>query len=136
MTRTNPVSATAAILRSRTVQNVGLGIGTVASALVLVSGIIGYPLIELAVFAPLGFLFILIVGIWLGAIWPARLAVGAGNSCVLAGFAGLLLVYSPPGKLQINPILFFGVALLFVFGYTLIAMSLARGVLARWTRPG
>jgi hypothetical protein len=135
MTRTNPVSATAAMLRSRTVQNVGLSIGTAASALVLVSGIIGYPLIELAVYAPLGFLFVLIVGIWLGAIWPARLALGVGNGCVLAGFAGLLLVYSPAGTLQINPILFFGAALLFVFGYALIAVSLARGMLARRTRP-
>jgi len=135
MTSTNPVSATAALLRNRTVQNVGLGIGTAASALVLVSGIIAYPLIELAVYAPLGFLFALIVGIWLGAIWPARLALGVGNGCVLAAFAGLLLVYSPPGRLEINPILFFGVALLFVFAYALVAMCLARGVLARLTRP-
>ena len=134
MTRTNPVSATGAMLRNRTVQNDGLGIGTAASTLVLVSGIIAYPLIEVAVYAPLGFLFVLIVGIWLGAIWPARLALGVGNGCVIAGCAGLLLVYSPAGTLQINPILFFGAALLFVFGYALAAMSLARGLLAR-VRP-
>lgn len=81
------------------------GLGLVASALVLASGIIWYPLIEVAVVAPLALLFVVVVGIWLGAIWPARLALGVGDTAVIAGFAGLWALY-----------------------------GVARGLLARW-RP-
>jgi hypothetical protein len=110
------------------------GIGLVASALVLASGIILYPLIEVAVFAPLPLLFVVAAGIWLGAIWPARLALGVGNAAVVAGFVGLLLLYGLAHSGEINPVFFFGTALLFAFGYTLVATSLARGLLARRTR--
>jgi hypothetical protein len=110
------------------------GLGLVASALVLASGIILYPLIEGAVFAPLPLLFVMVVGIWLGAIWPARLALGVGNAAVIAGFAGLLTAYSLADSVSINAVLFFGAALMFTVGYALIAMSVARGLLARW-RP-
>jgi hypothetical protein len=110
------------------------GIGLVASALVLASGIILYPLIEVAVFAPLPLLFVVVAGIWLGAIWPARLALGVGNAAVIAGFAGLLTAYGLADSVSINGVLFFSAALMFTVGYALIAMSVARGLLARW-RP-
>ena len=107
------------------------GVGLVASALVLVSGIIWYPLIEVSVANPLAVLFVLVVGIWLGAIWPARLALGVGNAAVLAGFAGILTIFGLAASVQINPIVFYGAALLFPFGYSLAAMSVARGLLAK-----
>jgi hypothetical protein len=107
------------------------GIGLVASALVLASGIIVYPLIELGFFAPLPLLFVLVVGIWLGVIWPARLALGVGNAAVIAGFAGILTAYRLADPLSINAVLFFGTALLFAFGYMLVAVSLARGLARR-----
>jgi len=108
------------------------GIGLVASALVLASGIIWYPLIEAAFVAPLPLLFVVVAGIWLGAIWPARLALGVGNAAVIAGFAGVLTVYGLAASVSINPVFFFGAALMFALGYALTAMSLARGLLARW----
>ena len=111
------------------------GIGLVGSALVLASGIIWYPLIEVAIVAPLALLFVVVTGIWLGAIWPAPLAFGVGNAAVIAGYAGLL---APYGLTQyassINPIFVFGVALMFVVGYALVAGSLARGLLAKGSR--
>jgi hypothetical protein len=110
------------------------GIGLVASALVLTSGIIWYPLIEVGVFAPLPLLFVVVAGTWLGAIWPARLALGVGNAAVVAGSAGLLTAYGLADSVSINAVLFFGAALMFAVGYALIAMSVARGLLARW-RP-
>jgi len=112
------------------------GLGLVASALVLASGIIWYPLIEAAILATLPLLFAVVVGVWLGAIWPARLALGVGNAAVVAGFVGILLLYGLAQRSgEINPVFFFGTALLFAFGYTLVAISLARGLLARRTRP-
>jgi len=120
---------------TRTFQNVGLGLGTVASALVLASGIIEYPLIELALYGTLGFVFVVVVGIWLGAIWPVRLALAAGNAGVIAGVASIWLVYRGAPMVQIAPILFFGAALLLAFGYPLSAVALARGILAKVARP-
>ena len=135
MTQTNPLSAMGKTLRNRSLQNIALVLGTVASALALASGIIWYPLIEVSVFNPLAVLFVLVVGIWLGAIWPVRLALGVGNAAVIVGFAGIWTIFGLAlASGQINPILFFGAALLFVFGYALAAMSLARGLLAR-VRP-
>jgi hypothetical protein len=120
--------------RSRSLAIVN-GLGLLASALVLASGIIWYPLIEAAFLATLPLLFAVVVGVWLGAIWPARLALGVGNAAVVAGFVGILLLYGLARSGEINPVFFFGTALLFAFGYTLVAISLARGLLARRTRP-
>ena len=119
---------------TRTVQNAGLGLGCVASALVLASGIIWYPLIELAIENTLAMLFALAVGFWLGAIWPPRLALGVGNAAVIAGFAAILAVFGVAASGPLSAILFFGAALMIALGYALIAGSLARGVLPRGLR--
>jgi hypothetical protein len=119
---------------SRTVQNAALGLGCVASALVLASEIIWYPLIELAVQDTLAMLFAVVVGFWLGAIWPPRLALGVGNAAVIAGFAAIWAVFSVAASGPLSPILFFGAALSIALGYALIGGSLARGVLARGLR--
>lgn len=120
--------------RSRAIA-IANGIGLVVSALVLASGIIWYPLIEASIYATLPMLFVLVVGIWLGAIWPARLALGAGNGAVIAGFAAILALYRSAASEQIDPILFFGATLLMAFGYALVALSLARHLTARRPRP-
>ena len=114
---------------------IGNGIGLVGSALVLVSGIIWYPLIEASIYATLPTLFVLVVGIWLGAVWPARLALGAGNGAVIAGFAAILVLYRSAASEQIDPILFFGATLLMASGYALVAVSLARHLTARRPPP-
>jgi hypothetical protein len=111
------------------------GIGLVASALVLASGVIWYPLIEAVFVVTLPLLFAVVVGVWLGAIWPARLALAVGNAAVVAAFVGLLVLYGLARSGEINPVFFFGTALLFAFGYILVAVSLARGLLARRARP-
>jgi hypothetical protein len=111
------------------------GLGLVASALVLASGAIWYPLIEAAFVVTLPLLFAVAVGVWLGAIWPARLALAVGNAAVVTAFLGLLVLYGLARSGEINPIFFFGTALLFGFGYMLIAVGLARGLLARRARP-
>jgi len=129
------ISPVAAAIRNRTNQKVALGLGTVASALVLASGIIWYPLIVVSVENPLAVLFVVVVGVWLGAIWPARLALGVGDAAVIAGFAGIWTLFGMAATVSINPILFFGVALQIAFGYALAAVSLARVLLAKGTRP-
>lgn len=107
------------------------GLGLVVSTLVLASGIIWYPLILAAVVATLPLLIVVVAGIWLGAIWPARLALGVGNAAVVAGFAGVMTLFGL-ASVSINPVFFFGAALMLALGYALIAMSVARGLLARW----
>jgi len=119
---------------TRTLQNAALGLGCVASAVVLASGIIWYPLIELAVQGTLTMLFAVMVGFWLGAIWPSRLALRVGNAAVIAGFAAIWAVFSVATSGPLSPILFFGAALMIALGYALIGGSLARGVLARGLR--
>lgn len=119
---------------TRTVQNAALGLGCVASALLLASGIVWYPLIDLAIQDTLAMLFALAVGFWLGARWPARLALGVGNAAVIAGFAGLWILFRVAASDTVSPILFFGVALMIALGYALIGGSLAREVVARGLR--
>ena len=110
------------------------GLGLIASALVLASGIIWYPMIEVAVFAPLPLLFAVVVGFWFGASWPARLALGAGNAAVIVGFAGILTLFGIAGSGPVAPILSYGAGLMMALGYALIGGSLVRGILARGIR--
>ena len=110
------------------------GLGLLASALVLASGIIWYPMIEVAVFAPLPLLCAVVVGFWLGASWPARLALGVGNAAVIVGVAGILTLYGIAGPGSIAPVLFYGAALMMALGYALIGGSLVRGILTRGIR--
>ena len=132
MTRLNSLSMIGTTLRSRTVQNVALGLGSLASVLIFASGIIEYPLITVLVESPLGVLIVVVGGIWLGAIWPARLVLGVGNAAVIVGFAGLWTLFGLSASGSINPTFFFGAALMFALGYALVAMSVARGLLTIW----
>jgi hypothetical protein len=119
---------------TRTIQNAAIGLGCVESALVLASGIVWYPLIDLAIQDTLAMLVAVVAGIWLGARWPARLALGVGNTTVIAGIAGIWILFRVAVSDTVSPILFFGVALMITLGYALIGGSLARQVVARGLR--
>jgi hypothetical protein len=119
---------------TRTVQHAAIGLGCVVSALVLASGIVWYPLIDVAIQDTLAMLVAVVAGCWLGARWPARLALGVGNTAVIAGFAGIWILFRVAASDTVSPILFFGVALMITLGYALIGGSLTREVVARGLR--
>jgi hypothetical protein len=119
---------------TRTIHNAAIGLGCVVSALVLASGIVWYPLIDLAIQDTLAMLVVVVVGFWLGTRWPARLALGVGNIAVIAGIAGIWILFRVAVSDTVSPILFFGVALMITLGYALLGGSLAREAVARGLR--
>ena len=113
-------------------------VGCSLSALLLVSGVLFYPLISL-VFGMLGpALLALVLGFWFGGYGrvQAAIALTVGNAAVLAGFGLNLAAFSFfENNTDGGAIFFLGGALVMLFGYAVMAGIPTRPLFRAWSRP-
>lgn len=112
-------------------------VGCVLSVLLLLSGILWYPLITL-VFGMFGAAVLAVVlGFWFGGYGrvPRALAAVIGNAAVLIGFVSYVAVFSLiNGNADVVVVSFYAGATMLVFGYAVLAGTVTRPLFRTWSR--
>ena len=112
-------------------------VGSVLSALLLLSGILWYPLITL-VFGMFGAAVLAVVlGFWFGGYGrvPRALAVAIGNAAVVIGLVSYVAVFSLiNSNADVVAVSFYTGATVLVFGYAALAGTVTRPLFRAWSR--
>ena len=113
-------------------------VGSAISVLLLLSGILWYPLMSLVFGMLLPALLALALGFWFGGYGRVQTAIAltVGNAAVLTGFGLNLAAFSLfDSNTDGGAIFFLGGALVMVFGYAVMAGILTRPLFRAWSRP-